>query len=261
MRYLALILVFACFLAEAKNSTVKRNVAEEATATPASVGEPISAELDSLQTSVKKMQVRFNNLSSNAGRERLVKGGVFFAATGYLLGVYIAQDRLLTGEFKTVAKGVVGATGIIFGTAGLATLLLPDAAEESADRFRSLGGKTERQLRDKLILGEGELRRYAERAKINRRFIGGGFLAVGVADIVWFLGTGENPNLAFLPYLGGLYGMLGTLLLTFESPAEMEYQDFLKEKDIQRDSGLKLSIYPTYEPTYAAPGVGLALSF
>lgn len=261
MRYLAFILLFAGFCAQAKTPAAKRRVAEEAASSTASASESVSPEMDSLITSAKKMQVHFNNLSSNAGRERLMKGGVFFAATGYLLGVYIAQDRLLTGEFKTVAKGVVGTTGIIFGAAGLATLLLPDAAEEGADRFRSIAGKNEKQLRDKLILGEGELRRYAERAKINRRFIGGGFLAVGVADAIWFLGTGENPNLAFLPYLGGLYGALGTLLLTFESAAEMEYQDYLKEKELARDSGLKLSIYPTYEPTYAAPGIGLALTF
>lgn len=259
LKWLGLGLMLFSLTTSAKPAAVRRPNSEELP--PANV-ESVSPEMEKLQNEVKKMQIHFNNAASNAARERLLKGGIFLGATGFLLGVYIAEDRLNAGEPAVVAKGVVGVTGVLFGMGGIATLLISDATEESGERYRSFAGKSEKQLRDKLLLGEGELRRYAERAKLNRRLVGGGFLTVGVANFVWFLGTGSNPSLNFLPYLGGLYSVLGGLMLTFDSAAEMEYQSFLADREYSRPfASTKLSLFPTLHPDSLTPQLGLALHF
>ena len=57
---------------------------------------------------VKELQLHFENLESSAANARLIKGAAFLAATGYLWGVYIAEEKVLTGDFLEVSRGVVG---------------------------------------------------------------------------------------------------------------------------------------------------------
>ena len=192
---------------------------------------------------VKELQLHFENLESSAANARLIKGAAFLAATGYLWGVYIAEEKVLTGDFLEVSRGVVGVTGGLFALGGILTMILPGEAESAALEYRKLPSRTVGQLKEKALIGEARLRRLAQKAKYSRSIVGGGFMAVGAADVLWYLGTGSNTNFNFLPYLGGLYLGFGALLVLLDSPEEYEYKQF-KENQEQRRREWNLSVIP-----------------
>lgn len=197
------------------------------------------------------------NVAANTQVVRYVLGGILLATTGYLSGVYLAQERFATGDVAYIAKGVVGTTGVLFGLGGLIVLAFPGENERAADRYRLMRPRTARQLQDKIIFGESELRRHAQRSAVTRMLAGGLFTAVGIADIVWFIGTGPNTQLNFLAYLGGLYTTLGLVCLMLKSPAEREYDAYQHAKQSKDAPSVTWDLQPQVGGFYA----GLKIRF
>jgi hypothetical protein len=179
---------------------------------------------------IQTIQFHLDNVAAGTRRTRYLRSGIFLVAPLYLSGVFIAQERLNSGEPLNVAKGVVGLTGLFFGVAGIATLMFPTGAESGAEKYRDLPARNAREAAYKRESGEAQMRAYADSERNSRRLIGGAFLTVGVADLLWYFGTGSNTSLNFLPYLAGFYGTLGAVLLFVSTPAETEHEAYLSAR-------------------------------
>jgi hypothetical protein len=216
-------------------------------------------QLDQGLRSLRQIQYHLDNVAVGTKRNRYVRGGALLAATFYLGGVYIAQERLNSGATLDIARGVVGATGVLFAVGGLLTAFVPPNAEYGAEEFRNFS-KTNKDVTEKIDRGEMLLRRYADAERASRKVVGAGFIAVGIADLIWFFGAQSNFGLNFLPYLAGLYGGLGVMLLTLKTPAETEYEEYLRNKQAPASDG-KTSLNWGVLPSPNGLQLGMRLDF
>ena len=178
---------------------------------------PLAQEPSAEDTqTMNRLRFHLLNISQNAANHRVLMGTLFFGTAALLSGTYIAEDRLLTGEPKTLAEGVLGVSGGLALIGALGFWLFPSEEESVPEAF--LRQESRGAVTHPIEQAEGLLRRYALRAHDGRTVVGGLFLAMGAADLAWHFAEGATPNTAFLVYKGALFGAMSLYFLFVKWP-------------------------------------------
>lgn len=198
-----------------------------------------------LEADIARIRGRLLNVSEESRSYRTLTGGVFLGVAALFSGAYIAHDRLLTGEPRRLALGVLGVAGGLSLAGGIFSIAFSSDYE---DRTRAYL-RTERWDSNiqRLAMSEALLSGFAARAKASRQLLGGFLLALGVGDVTWHFAAGNTPNTMFLVYKGALLGTLGVAFLFIPHPAELEYNFFREERRFDREetpSGPRIGLQP-----------------
>lgn len=190
------------------------------------------------------------NVAKNTQVHRHLLGGAFLGGAALFSGTYIAQQRLRTGEPRRLAQGVIGVSLGLSLVGGLGILLTRSEVETSAELFARTPSRNNPE--GYLISGEALLVRLANRQKVVRTYLGGGLMAMGLADLAWHVAEGSTPNTSFLVYKGAFFATLGLAFVLFPWPAEMEWQAY---RENAKPDAVTVQVFPS------GAGLGLALRF
>lgn len=203
----------------------------------------------------ERLAGHFTNVRVEAERTRYITSGLFLAGSALLAGAIIAVDKLENENFRKTGVGVLGFSAGALAIGGVLNLFLKNDFELLPERFLSVSSPKDTTYPKINNVGEAWLRRLSARSYRNRWFVGGTFVAIGAADLIWHLSLGGTTATNFLLYKGALFVSFGTLLFVYyNSIAYDEYQSFLNWKEGRPES--RVSFQWNVAPVL--PGGGIA---
>lgn len=195
-----------------------------------------------------KLTFHFNNIQEEARQERIV-GGITMVGLGAAFGVAaIVASNSDDSDFHKSGPIVFGIGAGLFGALGVGTLLLPTDYEAVPKRFFEMPRGTPEALDRKIIFGEESLRHLSEKAETARLFGAIGMMALGGAEVVWYIADSSEKYRLFT---GILLSGLGVMSLFLPRTSEREYDDYRRWRRQEAKTSFGWQVAPLKDGAFA----------